>query len=201
MKKALLVVDVQNDFCEGGALEVPGASQVIPYINELILRGNYDQIVYTQDWHPAQHRSFAANNGRQVGEMINLNGVPQYMWPVHCVENTSGADFHSELVVAAGSQIIKKGTHTDFDSYSAFQDNNHFMKTGLDDFLKSHEITMLEVVGLALDYCVKFTCIDAVNLGYFTCLHYNGTRAVNVRPENGKDTIIELLENRVSVLA
>lgn len=200
MKKALIIVDVQNDFCEGGALEVPGANSVIPYINLLMQENQYDQIVLTQDWHPADHKSFASTNGKNVGETINLNGIPQFMWPDHCIQGTFGAEFHKDLQIPENAHIIQKGKNAEFDSYSGFQDNNHFMKTGLEDYLKYHDIQLVEIVGLALDYCVKYTCIDAVKAGFITCLHFNGTKAVNVKPENGRDTIYQLLENSVTVL-
>ena len=200
MKKALIIVDVQNDFCEGGALAVPGANEIISYINLLMEENEYDKIVLTQDWHPANHKSFASTNGKKVGDTIILNGIPQFMWPDHCVQGTSGAEFHKDLNREKVDHIIQKGKNIDFDSYSGFQDNNHFTKNGLDDYLKYHDIQLLEVVGLALDYCVKFTCLDAAQLGYVTCLHFNGTRAVNVKPENGKDAIYEMLQNSVTIL-
>ena len=200
MKKALIIVDVQNDFCEGGALAVPGTNEIISYINLLMEENEYDKIVLTQDWHPANHKSFASTNGKKVGDTIILNGIPQFMWPDHCVQGTSGAEFHKDLNREKVDHIIQKGKNIDFDSYSGFQDNNHFTKTGLDDYLKYHDIQLLEVVGLALDYCVKFTCLDAAQLGYVTCLHFNGTRAVNVKPENGKDAIYEMLQNSVTIL-
>ncbi|AQX06046.1 bifunctional nicotinamidase/pyrazinamidase [Elizabethkingia meningoseptica] len=201
MKKALIIVDVQNDFCEGGSLAVPGASEIIPYINSLMESDGYDQIVLTQDYHPANHKSFASNNDRNVGETIILNGIPQFMWPVHCVQGTPGADFHPALNKDKATHIIQKGKNSEIDSYSAFQDNNHFMKTGLADFLKYHDIQLVEVAGLALDYCVRATCLDSVKEGFVTCLHFNGTRAVNVKPDSGKNTIYELIENKVSILA
>ena len=201
MKKALIIVDVQNDFCEGGSLAVPGASEIIPYINGLMDSDQYDQIVLTQDFHPANHKSFASNNSRNVGETIKLNGIPQFMWPDHCVQGTPGAEFHPALNRDKATHIIQKGKNPEIDSYSAFQDNNHFMKTGLTDFLKYHDIELVEIAGLALDYCVRATCLDAVKEGFITCLHFNGTRAVNVKPDSGKDTIYELIENKVSVLA
>ena len=199
MKKALIIVDVQNDFCEGGALAVPGANGVIPYIN-LLMENDYAQIVLTQDWHPADHKSFASTNGKKVGETINLNGIPQFMWPDHCVQGTPGAEFHPDLDRTKVTHIIQKGKNAEFDSYSAFQDNNHFMKTGLDDFLKYHDIQLVEIVGLALDYCVKATCLDAVQNGYITCLHFNGTKAVNVKPDNGRDAVYEMLQHSVTIL-
>lgn len=200
MKKALIIVDVQNDFCDGGALAVPGANEVIPYINELMKDNQYDQIVLTQDWHPADHKSFASTNVKKVGDSINLNGVPQFMWPDHCVQGTFGAEFHADLDRSKVTHIVQKGKNAEFDSYSGFQDNNHFMKTGLEDFLKYHDIQLVEIVGLALDYCVKFTCLDAVQGGFITCLHFNGTKAVNVKPENGRDAIYQMIENGVTVL-
>ena len=200
MKKALIIVDVQNDFCEGGALAVPEAKEIIPYINLLMEENHYDQIVLTQDWHPADHKSFASNNGKNVGETIILNGVPQFMWPDHCVQGSNGAKFHPDLNISKVNHTVQKGTNSLIDSYSGFQDNNHFMKTGLDDYLKYHDIQLVEIVGLALDYCVKFTALDAVANGYVTCVHFNGTRAVNVKPENGKDAIYEMLQKGVTIL-
>lgn len=200
MKKALIVVDVQNDFCEGGALEVPGANSVIPYINSLIAENEYDEIIFTQDWHPANHKSFASNNGKKVGETINLNGISQFMWPDHCVQGSFGAEFHANLDISKATHIVQKGKNPEIDSYSGFQDNNHFMKTDLDDYLKFKDIELVEIVGLALDYCVKFTCLDAAKNGYITCLHFNGTKAVNIKPDNAKNTVYELLENSVTVL-
>ncbi len=201
MKKALIIVDVQNDFCEGGALAVPEANSVIPYINSLTQNTDYDEIILTQDWHPANHKSFASNNGRNVGETITLNGGPQFMWPDHCVQGTFGAEFHAELDRSKVTHIVQKGKNPEVDSYSGFQDNNHFVKTDLNDYLKYHDIKLVEIVGLALDYCVKYTCLDAVENGFITCLHFKGTKAVNVKPENGKDTIYQLIENGVSILS
>lgn len=200
MKKALIVVDVQNDFCEGGALEVPNASEIIPYINSLIDSNIYDEIIFTQDWHPANHKSFASNNGKNIGDIIELNGIQQFMWPDHCVQGSHGAEFHKDLNTSKINHIVRKGTNSEIDSYSAFQDNNHFMQTDLDNYLKEKNIELVEVVGLALDYCVKYTCLDAVSNGYITCLHFQGTKAVNVKPENGRNTIYQLLENGVSIL-
>lgn len=200
MKKALLVVDIQNDFCKGGALEVPHANEIIPYVNGLLEEDFYDEIVFTQDWHPANHLSFASNNGKNVGDAMVVNGIYQLMWPNHCVQNTFGAEFYKDLNVKKATHIIKKGEKIDVDSYSCFQDNNHDIKTGLSDYLKSKNIQLIEVVGLALDYCVKYTCLDAVREGFITCLHFKGTRAVNVKPENGRNAIYEMLENGVSIL-
>ena len=200
MKKALIIVDVQNDFCEGGSLAVPDANQIIPYINLLIQDNQYEHIVLTQDFHPANHKSFASNNGKSVGEIIDLNGVSQFMWPDHCVQGTFGAEFHKDLNTEKVTHIVQKGKNPEIDSYSAFYDNSRNSKTDLSDFLKYHDIQLLEIVGLALDYCVKYTCLDAVEEGFITCLHFNGTKAVNVKPENGRDAIYEMLEKGVTVL-
>lgn len=200
MKKALIIVDMQNDFCEGGTLAVPNANEIIPYINLLMYKNDYNQIVLTQDWHPANHKSFASNNGKDVGDTIILNGIPQFMWPDHCVQGTFGAEFHKDLNREKVTHVVQKGKNPDVDSYSGFQDNNQFVKTDLDDFLKFHDIQLVEIVGLALDYCVKYTCLDAVKNGYITCLHFNGTQAVNVKPESGRDTIYELVKSGVTIL-
>ncbi|MBC7555896.1 MAG: bifunctional nicotinamidase/pyrazinamidase [Chryseobacterium sp.] len=200
MKKALIIVDVQNDFCENGALAVPGANSIIPYINLLMEENAYEQIILTKDWHPANHKSFASNNGQKVGDTIILNGIPQFMWPDHCVQGTLGAEFHPDLNTEKVTHIVQKGTNVDFDSYSGFQDNNHFIKTDLADFLKYNDIQLVEIAGLALDYCVKYTCLDAAKEGFITCLHFNGTKAVNTKPESGKNAIYEMLEKSVTVL-
>ena len=200
MKKALIIVDVQNDFCEGGSLAVPHANEIIPYINLLIQDNQYEQIVLTQDFHPANHKSFASNNNKKIGEISDLNGVSQFMWPDHCVQGTFGVEFHKDLNRDKVTHIVQKGKNPEIDSYSAFYDNSRSSKTDLSDFLKYHDLQLLEIVGLALDYCVKYTCIDAVEEGFITCLHFNGTRAVNVKPENGRDAIYEMLEKGVTVL-
>lgn len=201
MKKALIVVDVQNDFCEGGALAVPKANEIIPYVNLLMEDSTYDEIILTQDWHPANHKSFASNNGKKVGESIELNGYSQFMWPDHCVQGSFGAEFHKDLNLEKVTHIVQKGKNSEVDSYSGFQDNNQLVKTDLEDYLKFKDIELVEIVGLALDYCVKYTCIDAANAGFITCLHYKGTKAVNVKHGNDKDAIIELLENNVTILS
>ena len=137
MKKALIIVDFQNDFFDGGALAVPGANEIIPYVNLLMEENEYDQIILTQDWHSADHKSFASNNGKKVGDTIILNENSQFMWPDHCVQGTFGAEFHKDLNQEKVTHIIQKGKNPDFDSYSGFQDNNHFAKTGLDDFISA----------------------------------------------------------------
>ncbi|MBB1574911.1 MAG: bifunctional nicotinamidase/pyrazinamidase [Flavobacteriaceae bacterium] len=200
MKKALIIVDIQNDFCKGGSLEVADGEKIIPYINHLMKTNNYDEIILTQDFHPAEHKSFAVNNGKSVGEIIQLNGISQTMWPVHCVQGTSGVEFHPDLEQNKATYIIKKGMNPEIDSYSAFFDNQKLIDTGLSNYLKSKNIETVEIVGLALDYCVKYTCIDAVLEGFKVVLHFKGTKAVNLHPDDAKNTVFELLEKGVSVI-
>ena len=198
MKKALIVVDIQNDFCKGGSLEVTDGEKIIPYINHLMKTNNYDEIILTQDFHPTEHKSFAVNNGKSVGEIIELNGIQQVMWPEHCVQGTRGAEFHPELEQRFTTFIIKKGTNPEVDSYSAFYDNKGLINTGLADYLKTKNIRNIEIVGLALDYCVKYTCLDALKEQFNVKLHLKGTQAIDqsnvqniVNELSGKGVIVE----------
>lgn len=199
MKKALIIIDVQQDFCKGGALEVPDAEYIIPYINHLMENHFFDEIIFTQDFHPPHHQSFASQHSKNIGDLIDLHGIPQVLWPDHCVQGTSGADFHPELALKY-THIIKKGMNPEVDSYSAFYDNQKMTDTGLANYLKSKNIHLLEIVGLALDYCVKYTCLDALAEGFAVSLHFKGTKAVNIRPHDAKDTIWELLEKGVKIV-
>lgn len=201
MKKALIVVDIQNDFCQGGSLEVADAEQVIPYVNHLMKTENYDEIILTQDFHPEGHFSFASTHQKKVGDSILLDDVEQVLWAEHCVQGTSGAEFHQDLEGNWATKIIQKGTLLEIDSYSAFFDNHRKNNTGLAEYLRSKNIENVEVVGLALDYCVKYTCLDAVSEGFATTLHFSGTRAVNLNPNDAQQTIYELLEKGVSIKA
>ena len=200
MKKALIVVDMQNDFCKGGSLEVVGSESIIPYINCLMENKKYDEIIFTQDFHPKEHKSFASNHGKNVGEVICFNGITQVLWADHCSQETFGAEIYSEIDKKYATKFIQKGMNPDIDSYSAFFDNQHLADTGLADYLRNRGIKELEVVGLALDYCVKYTCLDAVKMGFKTALHFKGTRAVNLNPDDAKNTIFELLESGISIL-
>lgn len=203
MKKALIVVDVQNDFCKNGALEVPNANDIFPYINKLINSGAYDEIIFSQDFHPKNHISFAENHpNKKIGAFITLaNNTSQILWPTHCVEGTFGAEFHSEIQQPKTFKIIQKGTNKLVDSYSAFYDNNHEVATGLKDYLISKNITTIELVGLALDYCVKFTALDAILEGFTTYLHAKGTKAVNLQPTDGDQTLLELIKKGVHIIS
>lgn len=180
-RKALVVVDVQNDFCPGGALAVTEGDRIVPGINAL--RDQYPLVVFTQDWHPADHRSFAtAHPGKKPGDVIDLAGVQQVLWPVHCVQGTFGAELRRDLDARPGDPIVRKGTDRNVDSYSAFFDNARKKETELHRLLQSHRIDEVHLVGLATDYCVRFSAEDALSLGYRTTVVTSLTRGVNLQP-------------------
>lgn len=162
MTKALLLTDIQNGFCPGGNLPVADGDAVVPVANALMAKGGYDLIIASQDWHPADHGSFVSQHpGSKPFEMGTLSGKPQMIWPDHCVQGTKDADFHPDLHVANLQFIQRKGENPMVDSYSAFRDNDHAAMTGLDAYLKAQGVTALDILGLATDYCVKFTALDA----------------------------------------
>ncbi|WP_143961475.1 bifunctional nicotinamidase/pyrazinamidase [Litoribacter populi] len=178
--KALVIVDVQYDFLPGGALAVKDGDKIIPVINSL--QPKFDLIVATQDWHPADHGSFASNHpGKNVGDITQLGGVDQILWPVHCVQESRGAEFHADLGTSNWTKVFRKGTDKEVDSYSGFYDNNRQQDTGLADFLKNKGVYEVVIVGLAADYCVKFTVLDAIQEGFETTLVKDATMAVNIQ--------------------
>ncbi|HVF84540.1 MAG TPA: bifunctional nicotinamidase/pyrazinamidase [Abditibacteriaceae bacterium] len=177
--KTLIIVDVQNDFCPGGALAVREGDVVVPIINDL--QSHFDLVVATQDWHPANHKSFAANHAdKNIGEVIELGGLPQVLWPTHCVQDTNGAAFHPLLETSKLNHVFRKGEDQTIDSYSGFFDNGHKRATGLGDWLQERHATSVYVCGLATDYCVKFTALDAQQLGYETFLIEDACRGVEL---------------------
>ncbi len=186
--KALLVVDIQNDFLPGGALGVNGGNEIIPIVNAL-LEKPFDLIVACKDWHPLNHCSFAKTHNKRVGDQIELMGRKQILWPVHCVQNTFGAEFSSKLDSSKIEKTFLKGTEAQIDSYGAFFDNGHLRSTGLDDYLKSKKITDLYIAGLTTDYCVKYTVLDACKLKYNTYVIQDGCRAVNLNPGDGVNAL------------
>lgn len=197
--KALIIVDVQNDFTPGGALAVKEGDQVVPIINQL--QEKFDFIVATQDWHPADHGSFAANHPeKNVGEFISLNGVNQILWPVHCVQDTKGAEFHPELTNEKWKAIFQKGTNPQVDSYSGFFDNNRLGDTGLGAYLRENGIEDIFVCGLATDYCVKFTVLDSISQGFKTTLIADATRAVNIHENDDLKAINEMSASGAKVV-
>ncbi len=197
--KTLIVVDVQNDFLPGGALPVPEGDQVVPVINRLM--EGMDLVVATQDWHPANHLSFAANHpGRRVGEVVEIEGLKQILWPVHCVQFTGGACFAPGLHTYKFRRIFPKGMDPKIDSYSGFFDNGHRHSTGLADWLRQQGAQELFICGLATDYCVKFTVLDALQLGFAVTVVEDACRAVNLQPEDGRRALEEMMQAGARVL-
>lgn len=197
--KALILTDLQNDFCPGGALPVPDGHAVIPLANRL--QQHFDLVVATQDWHPADHGSFAANHpGRQPGEVIELGGLPQILWPVHCVQSTSGAAFHPALDTSKLERVFRKGTDPQIDSYSCFFDNGHRKSTGLGEDLNQKGVTDVYLCGLALDYCVKYSALDAVAGGFTTWLIEDACRGINREPGDVARAMEQMREQGVQVV-
>lgn len=179
--KALLLIDIQNDFFPGGALAVPHGDEIIPVANELMPQ--YELVVATQDWHPPDHLSFASQHpGRRVGDVVDLDGAKQVLWPDHCVQNTFGASFAANLNRSGIHHVIQKGTDRAIDSYSGFFDNARRKKTPLESQLRACGVDTLHVMGLATDYCVKATALDGVALGFRTVLIVAGVRGVELHP-------------------
>jgi nicotinamidase/pyrazinamidase len=188
---ALLVVDIQNDFLPGGALAVPDGDKVIPIANRLV--ECFDLIMATQDWHPANHGSFAANHpNRCPGEIIDLNGIMQVLWPVHCVQGSPGATFSPQLSTDRFAKVFRKGTDPGIDSYSSFFDNARKRSTGLSDYLQERKVDELFICGLATDYCVKYSALDSTSLGIRTSVIEDACRGVNLRPDDSKTAIAEM---------
>jgi len=199
MKRALILVDLQNDFLPGGALAVPQGDAVIPIANHLIAR--FDLVVATQDWHPANHGSFAVNHpGHRVGELIDLNSLPQVLWPVHCVQGTPGAEFAPNLNARQINRIFRKGTDPRIDSYSGLFDNGHRRSTGLGEFLRESGVTSVYVMGLATDYCVKFSALDAVAASFDVYLVKDGCRGVDLRPGDVDRAMEQMKQSGVKLL-
>ncbi|CCB86097.1 MULTISPECIES: bifunctional nicotinamidase/pyrazinamidase [Parachlamydia] len=178
---ALLIVDIQNDFLPGGALPVKDGDQIIPVINQLI-ELPFSTIVATKDWHPHDHLSFAVHHNKSVGEHVKLLDIDQILWPVHCVQGTTGACFPDNLASHRFIRIFYKGTDKSIDSYSAFFDNGYFKSTGLEAYLKERGVQNVYVAGLTTDYCVKYSALDAENLGFQVYVVTDACKAVNLSP-------------------
>ncbi|MEX0369771.1 MAG: bifunctional nicotinamidase/pyrazinamidase [Tateyamaria sp.] len=179
MTRALIVIDVQNDFCPGGALAVPEGDQIIAGINALM--DDFEAVVLTQDWHPAGHSSFASSHADKAPyDMIDMPYGPQVLWPDHCIQGTTGAAFHAELNVDRADMIVRKGYRTAIDSYSAFFENDHATPTGLEGYLRTRGITDLTMVGLATDFCVNFSAVDAAKLGFGVDVRMDLCRAIDL---------------------
>ncbi len=174
---ALLVIDVQNDFCPGGALAVAGGDEIVDGINALMT--DFDAVVLTQDWHPAGHSSFASSHQAEPLSLTDMPYGPQVLWPDHCVQGTDGAAFHNDLRTDA-DLIIRKGYNPDIDSYSAFFENDKTTPTGLDGYLKTRGVTAVTLVGLATDYCVAYSALDAAKLGFDVTVRLDLCRAIDM---------------------
>ncbi len=176
---ALIVIDVQNDFCPGGALAVAGGADIVPGINALM--GDFAAVVLTQDWHPSDHLSFASQHpGKSPMEMTDMPYGPQVLWPDHCVQGSSGAEFHPDLNVTRADLIIRKGFRREIDSYSAFFENDHVTPTGLEGYLRTRGIDTLTMVGLATDFCVNYSAVDAARLGFAVTVRQDLARAIDL---------------------
>lgn len=177
--KALLLIDIQYDFMPGGSLAVPKGDEIVSVANRLI--PSFDLVVATQDWHPANHQSFASqHNEKEIGDLVDIEGLEQILWPDHCVQGTQGAKLHAALEIDRIHRVFYKGTDYQIDSYSGFYDNELRQSTGLFEFLSEREIREVVIMGLATDYCVKFTALDAVKLGLKTSVIQEGCRGVDL---------------------
>lgn len=189
--RALILVDLQNDFCPGGTLAVARGDETIAVANRLM--PHFSTVVATQDWHPREHGSFAANHpGKHPGEMIDLHGQLQVLWPEHCVQGTPGAELHGNLDRERVTEVFRKGTDPAIDSYSAFFDNGKRKATGLAEWLRERWVTRLYVMGLATDYCVKYTVLDARSLGFDVWVIEDGCRGVELKPGDADRALAEM---------
>jgi nicotinamidase/pyrazinamidase len=197
--KALLLIDIQNDFLPGGALAVPAGDAVVPVANEKMPQ--YELVVATQDWHPADHQSFASQHaGKHVYDQIQLAGLPQTLWPDHCVQGTAGAEFAVGLNRAGIHHVIRKGTDRTIDSYSGFFDNARRKATGLEKFLRDRGVDEVHLMGLATDYCVRATALDAIDLGFRTVLIREGVLGVELKPGDCQRAIHEMRAAGVTII-
>lgn len=195
--KTLIIIDVQNDFIPGGSLAVPGGDEIIELINHL--QKDFELIIATQDWHPAGHSSFAANHlGKKEFETIQLHNQEQVLWPVHCVQNSQGAEFSSILNTSKIEAIFRKGMNPELDSYSGFYDNAHEKSTGLAGYLKEKKAEDLYFCGLAADYCVYFSIIDALDEGFKATLIEDATKAID--PSRFEELKTEILKKGGEIL-
>jgi nicotinamidase/pyrazinamidase len=196
--KALILVDIQYDFCPGGSLAVPHGDEIIPIANRL--QKAFDLIVATQDWHPRGHGSFASTHGKPAYAVIDIHGSPQTLWPDHCVQGSHGADLMAALDKSRITHIFQKGTDPRIDSYSGFLDADHRNATGLADFLREHHVTRVYIAGLATDYCVRYTALDAAQLGFEAYVVADACRGVNLQPEDSEAAMREMKAAGVKII-
>jgi nicotinamidase/pyrazinamidase len=191
MNSALIIIDMQNDFCPGGALAVKGGENIVEPINKA--QEEFDTIILTQDWHPKEHSSFAANHNAEVYSNMEMDYGSQILWPNHCVQGSEGANFHRNLNTNKGDLILRKGCNPKIDSYSAFFENDKNTTTGLEGYLKKKEIKQLYLCGLAFDYCVFYSALDGINLGFDVFVFQDLTKAIDLNnsKEIAKKTMTE----------
>lgn len=198
---ALILVDIQNDFLPGGSLAVKDGDQVIPIVNKLSRSDAFELVVATQDWHPADHLSFASNHeSKKPMETINLDGLDQILWPDHCVQGSEGADFSPKLDLNRVEAIFRKGMESRIDTYSGFYDNGHKKKTGLTGYLRDRGVKEVYIVGLAADVCVKFTVMDALKEDFTTYLFKDATRAVNAQEGDFEKALEEMQHQGAKII-
>jgi len=197
--KALIITDIQNDFCPRGALAVNEGDQIIPVVNNLI--PHFNLIVAVQDWHPANHGSFAANHpNQQPGNIIDLNGLQQVLWPIHCVQGSQGAEYVATLNKDKIERVFQKGQDPSIDSYSGFFDNGRRNSTGMGEYLKEKGVTETYVVGLATDYCVKYTALDSQDIGFSTTVIEDACRGVEQNPGDIERALEEMRGKGINVI-
>ncbi|MBE9468327.1 MAG: bifunctional nicotinamidase/pyrazinamidase [Bacteroidetes bacterium] len=195
--KALVIVDLQNDFFENGALAVPESNSIIPVVNNIV--DKFDTLIFTKDWHPAKHKSFATNHkDKKVFDLIKLNNIDQILWPVHCVQNSFGAEIHKDIKIPKTACFVTKGSDVEVDSYSGFFDNGKIHSTELNNVLKKKNISDVYFCGLATDFCVKYTVIDALALKYNSFLIADATKAVV--SNNFNKSLNELVEKGAKII-
>ena len=198
--KALIVVDPQLDFFEGGSLAVAGSNRIIPIINKLTESEYFDMVIFTKDWHPSNHKSFASQySDKKLFDVIDLNGIQQVLWPDHCVQKTQGAEFHPDIDMNINNfYIFKKGMNIEVDSYSGFFENDHKTSTGLSKFLIDKKIDDIYLIGIAGEYCVGYSALDGSKEGFNTYIIEDGVAYMS---EEGKKIINKkLLENNVNII-
>ena len=195
--KALIIIDVQNDFLPGGSLEVKDGDKIITLINKIM--DNYGHIIATKDWHPLNHVSFASNHpGKNIGDVVKVNNLDQILWPEHCIQKSKGSDFPLNLDFKAINKIIYKGTNSQIDSYSGFYDNGKIRSTGLSNYLKVNNVTSIDYVGLVTEYCVKFTVFDSIEEGFKSRVILKGIQVINL--EESKKALKEMKSKGIDLL-
>jgi nicotinamidase/pyrazinamidase len=195
----LLVIDVQRDFCPGGALAVHGGDRIIPLINKIMEK--FERVVATQDWHPGEHTSFAVNHkGKKALDTVEAHGITQVLWPAHCVQGTEGADFHPDLEKRYFNLILRKGMNPEIDSYSAFFENDKTTSTGLEYYLKGLGLSHVYICGLATDYCVYYSAMDALKLGFQTLLIEDATQGVDLPSGSVANAIAQMKNAGIKVI-